>query len=181
MSKINWTGDPVHSQIQFSVRHMVISKIRGEFEKWEASAVTEGEEMEGAEISFQAVADSVNTGSDARDNDLKSDKGLFQTEKYPYLNFKSTSFEKKDEENYVLKGDLTIRDVTKQVELAVEFGGIITDPFGLRRAGFSVTGKLNRKDYGMTYNQLIETGGAVVGEEIKLDIHIEFTHQQDNS
>lgn len=177
MAKIKWIGDPVHSQIQFSVRHMVISKIRGEFEQWEALVETEGENMEGAEISFQATVASVNTGSEYRDNDLRSDKGLFQIDKFPYLNFKSTSFEKKDEENYILKGNLTIRDVTKPITLDVEYGGTITDPYGMRRAGFSVSGKLNRKDYGMTYNQLIETGGAVVGEEIKIDIHIEFTQQ----
>jgi len=177
MSKIKWAGDPIHSQIQFSVRHMVISKIRGEFEQWEAFAETEGEEMENAAITFQASAASVNTGSEARDKDLRSDKGLFQTDKFPYLNFRSTSFKKIDEENYKLIGDLTIRDVTRPIELAVEHGGIITDPYGMRRAGFSVTGKLNRKDYGMTYNQLIETGGAVVGEIINIDIHIEFTRQ----
>jgi len=156
---------------------MVISKIRGEFEQWEALVETEGENMEGSEISFQATVASVNTGSEYRDNDLRSDKGLFQIDKFPYLNFKSTSFEKKDEENYILKGNLTIRDVTKPITLDVEYGGTITDPYGMRRAGFSVSGKLNRKDYGMTYNQLIETGGAVVGEEIKIDIHIEFTQQ----
>lgn len=177
MSKIKWAGDPIHSQIQFSVRHMVISKIRGEFEQWEAFAETEGEEMENAAITFQASAASVNTGSEARDKDLRSDKGLFQTDKFPYLNFRSTSFKKIDEENYKLIGDLTIRDVTRPIELAVEHGGIITDPYGMRRAGFSVTGKLNRKDYGMTYNQLIETGDAVVGEIINIDIHIEFTRQ----
>ncbi|MCZ2460846.1 MAG: YceI family protein [Chitinophagales bacterium] len=177
MSKIKWVGDPVHSQIQFSVRHMVISKIRGEFKQWEAFAETNGDNMEDAEISFQATTASVDTGSEYRDNDLRSDKGLFQTEQFPYMIFKSTSFKKKNEEDYVLTGDLTIRDVTKSITLDVEFGGIITDPYGMRRAGFSVTGKLNRKDYGMTYNQLIETGGAVVGETINIDIHIEFTHQ----
>lgn len=177
MSTIKWVGDPIHSQIQFSVRHMVISKIRGEFEQWEAFAETENETMENAEITFQATASSVNTGNEARDNDLRSDNGLFQSDKYPYINFRSTSFKKITDENYVLIGDLTIRDVTRPIELTVEHGGIITDPYGMRRAGFSVTGKLNRKDFGMTYNQLIETGGAVVGETINIDIHIEFTQQ----
>lgn len=176
MSKIKWEVDPAHSQIQFSVRHMVISKIRGEFEKYDSWAMTDGENMEGADIHFSAETASVNTKVKMRDDHLRSDE-FFKSEQFPHLTFKSTSLEKKDEENYVLKGDLTIRDVTKPIVLDVEFGGIITDPYGLRRAGFGVTGKLNRKEYGMTYNQLIETGGAIAGDEIKLDIHIEFTHK----
>ncbi|MBW7845649.1 MAG: YceI family protein, partial [Bacteroidia bacterium] len=97
-------------------------------------------------------------------------ESFFKSEQFPNLTFKSTAIEKKNETDYVLKGDMTIRDVTKPIELAVEFGGIVTDPYGLRRAGFSISGKLNRKDYGMTYNDLIETGGAVVSDEIKLDL-----------
>ncbi|MCC6384879.1 MAG: YceI family protein [Bacteroidia bacterium] len=178
MSKIKWQSDPVHSQIQFSIRHMVISKIRGEFKQFEASAETEGENMDGALINFQAAVDSIDTGNAYRDKDLKTDESLFHSEKHPRIIFTSTGFKKKDEVNYLLKGNLTIRDITRPVELKVEHGGIITDPFGARRAGFSVTGKINRKDFGMNYNNLIETGGAVVGEEVNLDIHIEFTRQQ---
>ena len=111
-----------------------------------------------------------------RDDHLRSDS-FFKSEEFPNLIFKSTSLEKKNDEDYVLKGEMTIRDVTRPIELAVEFGGVITDPYGLRRAGFSISGKLNRKDYGMVYNDLIETGGAVVSDEIKLDLHVEFTHQ----
>lgn len=179
MSKIKWVSDPVHSQIQFSVKHMVISKIRGEFKQFESTAETEGENMDGALINFSADVNSIDTGNSYRDNDLKKDVSLFHAEKHPKMTFVSTGFEKKDEENYLLKGNLTIRDVTKPVELKVEHGGIITDPYGARRAGFSVTGKINRKDFGMNYNNLIETGGAVVGEDVNLDIHIEFTRQQE--
>ncbi len=177
MSKIKWVSDPVHSQIQFSIRHMVISKIRGEFKQFEASVETEGENMDGALINFSADVSSIDTGNSYRDNDLKTDETLFHAEKHPKMTFVSTGFEKIDEENYLLKGNLTIRDVTQPVELKVEHGGIITDPYGVRRAGFSVGGKINRKDFGMNYNKLIETGGAVVGEEVTIDIHIEFTHQ----
>lgn len=176
MSTIKWSIDPVHSQIQFSARHMVISKIRGEFEQYEAWLETNGEVMENGSAFFSAVTSSVNTGNKMRDDHLRSES-FFKSEEFPYLTFKSTSFEKKSEEDYVLKGELTIRNVTKPIELAVEFGGIVTDPYGLRRAGFSISGKLNRKDYGMTYNDLIEAGGAVVSDEIKLDLHVEFTHQ----
>ncbi len=176
MSTIKWSIDPVHSQIQFSARHMVISKIRGEFEQFESWLETQGEEMTDAEAFFSAVTGSVNTGNKMRDDHLRSES-FFKSEQFPNLTFKSTAIEKKNETDYVLKGDMTIRDVTKPIELAVEFGGIVTDPYGLRRAGFSISGKLNRKDYGMTYNDLIETGGAVVSDEIKLDLHVEFTHQ----
>ncbi|HLR77049.1 MAG TPA: YceI family protein [Balneolaceae bacterium] len=181
MNKIRWNADPVHSQIQFSVKHMVISTIRGEFEEFESWAETDGEDMEGADVFFSAQTASVNTGNEARDNDLRSDDGLFKSEEYPKLTFESTSFERQNDEDYKLKGDLTIRDVTKPIELDVEFGGIITDPYGARRAGFSVSGSLNRKDYGMNYNQLLEAGGAVVGEEINIDIHIEYTHQEEEN
>ena len=176
MSTIKWNIDPVHSQIQFSARHMVISKIRGEFEQYESWLETNGEELENATAFFSAVTSSVNTKNKMRDDHLRSDS-FFKSEEFPNLIFKSTSLEKKNDEDYVLKGEMTIRDVTRPIELAVEFGGVITDPYGLRRAGFSISGKLNRKDYGMVYNDLIETGGAVVSDEIKLDLHVEFTHQ----
>lgn len=176
MSTIKWSIDPVHSQIQFSARHMVISKIRGEFEQYEAWLETRGEEIELAEAFFSAVTGSVNTGNTMRDDHLRSES-FFKSEQFPNLIFKSTAIEKKNETDYLLKGNMTIRDVTKPIELAVEFGGIITDPYGLRRAGFSILGKINRKDFGMVYNDLIETGGAVVSDEIKLDLHVEFTHQ----
>lgn len=176
MSTIKWSIDPVHSQIQFSARHMVISKIRGEFEQYESWLETNEEEIENATAFFSAVTGSVNTGNKMRDDHLRSES-FFKSEEFPNLFFKSTSFEKKNEEDYVLKGEMTIRNVTKPVELAVEFGGIITDPYGLRRVGFSLSGKINRKDFGMVYNDLIETGGAVVSDEIKLDLHVEFTHQ----
>lgn len=179
MRKIKWSIDPAHSQIQFSARHMVISKIKGEFEQFEAWMETDNEQMENAEAFFSADTGSVNTGNQMRDDHLRSES-FFKSEAYPKLTFNSTALERKGDADFTLKGDLTIRDVTKPIELAVEFGGIVTDPYGLRRAGFSLTGKLNRKEYGMVYNDLIETGGAVVSDEIKLDMQVEFTHQPAN-
>jgi polyisoprenoid-binding protein YceI len=156
---------------------MVISKIRGEFEQHDSWVETEDENFEGAQVYFSAETASVNTRVKMRDDHLKSEE-FFHSEKHPKMEFRSTSFEKISDESYKLKGDLTIRDVTKPVTLDVDFGGVITDPYGLRRAGFGVTGKVNRKEFGMTYNQLIETGGAVAGDEISLDIHVEFTYQK---
>ncbi len=180
MSKTKWSIDPAHSQIQFSVRHMVISKIRGEFEQFESWLETDGEEIEGGEAFFSAVSSTINTGNKMRDDHLRSGE-FFKSEEFPNLTFKSTSIEKKNDEDYVLKGNMTMRGVTKPLELDVEFGGVITDPYGLRRAGFSITGQLNRKDYGMTYNDLIETGGAVAGDKIKLDLHVEFTYKPEEA
>lgn len=176
MGKIRWSVDPAHSQIQFTVRHMVISKVRGEFEQFETWIETDGEEMQGAKAFFSAAAASINTRNKMRDDHLRSGD-FFKADEFPNLTFESASFGKKGGEDYILKGNLTMRGVTKPIELAVEFGGIITDPYGLRRAGFSLSGKLNRKEFGMVYNDLIETGGAVVGDEVSLDLHVEFTYK----
>lgn len=173
MSVSKWEIDPVHSEIQFKVRHMLVSQVTGEFDRFQATAETDGEHFEGARVTFTAETGSVNTGAKDRDKHLRSDD-FFNAEKYPKLLFKSTSFEKVDDEHYKLTGDLTIRDVTRPVTLDVEYGGIVKDPYGNRRTGFTVTGKINRKDYGLKWNALLESGGAVAGDEVKINCHVEF-------
>jgi polyisoprenoid-binding protein YceI len=173
MSTITWQIDPVHSEIQFRARHMVVSTVTGEFDRFNATAETEGDSLEGAKITFTAETASVNTGTAPRDEHLRSDD-FFNAEKFPELKFQSTSFQKVDENNYKMSGQLTIRNVTNPIELSVEYGGEIKDPYGNRRRGFTVTGKLSRKAYGLKYNALIESGGAVVGDEIKINCHVEF-------
>ncbi len=175
MSTIKWTVDPAHSQIRFIARHMVVSRVSGSFDKFHAVVETEGEDIESAKISFTADTNSVNTGVKQRDDHLRSDD-FFNAEKFPQISFKSSSIEKIDEEEYKLHGDLTIRDVTRPITLEVAYGGKIKDPYGNQRMGFEVTGKLSRKEYGLKYNALLESGGAVVGDKITLDIPIEFYH-----
>lgn len=176
MSTKVWKIDPVHSEIQFRARHMVVSTVTGHFDRFEATAETEGDSLENANIQFTAETRSINTGVEQRNNHLRSDD-FFNVEKYPKLIFQSTSFEKVKDDIYKLKGNLTIRDVTKPVELEVEYGGQIKDPYGNQRRGFTITGKMNRKEFGLKYNALIESGGAVVSDEIKLNCHVEFIHK----
>jgi len=168
-----WTIDTVHSEIQFRARHMVVSNVTGKFDSFESTAVTPEDTMEGAEITFSADVASVNTGSEQRDNHLKSDD-FFNAEKFPKLTFKSDRFEKISEESYRLTGQLTIRDVTKPITLEVEYGGVIKDPYGNQRSGFTVNGKVSRKAFGLQWNALMESGGAVVGDEIKINCHVEY-------
>lgn len=169
--------DPAHSEIHFRARHMVVSTVTGQFDRFDATVVTEGDSMENAKITFSAETASVNTGTKQRDDHLRSDD-FFNAEKYPELTFESTSFIKGGDSEYTLKGNLTIRDVTKPIALAVEYGGEIKDPYGNQRRGFTVTGKISRKEFGLRYNALIESGGAVVGDEIKIDCHAEFTYHE---
>ncbi|HEX5554372.1 MAG TPA: YceI family protein [Chitinophagaceae bacterium] len=175
MSTKTWNIDPVHSEIHFRARHMVVSTVTGQFDRFDATAETEGDTPENAKVTFTAETASVNTGTEQRDNHLRSDD-FFNAEKFPTLTFKSTSFKNVKEDIYQLKGDLTIRDVTKPIELDVEYGGMITDPYGNQRSGFTVTGKVSRKDFGLRYNALLESGGAVVSDEIKINCHVEFIH-----
>lgn len=176
MSTKIWNIDPVHSEIEFRARHMIISTVTGQFDHFESTAETDGDSLENANITFSAETASVNTGTEQRDNHLRSDD-FFNAEKYPKIVFKSTSFKKVKDDIYKLKGNLTIRDVTKPIELDVEYGGEIKDPYGNQRRGFTITGKMNRKEYGLKYNALLETGGAVVSDEIKLNCHAEFIHK----
>lgn len=176
MSNVTWKIDPAHSQIEFRVKHMVITTVRGEFKEFDGEAVTNGDELEDARIHFTAQAASVSTHNEQRDTHLKSDD-FFNAEKFPQLTFQSTSFEKDGSDEYTLKGDLTIRDKTHSVTLKVEHGGTITDSWGNTRAGFTVTGKVSRKDYDLRWNALLETGQAVVSDEVKLNITAEFVKQ----
>jgi polyisoprenoid-binding protein YceI len=176
MSERIWKIDPVHSEIRFRARHMVVSTVTGQFDQFDATAESQGDSMEDAQVTFTAETASVKTGTKQRDDHLRSDD-FFNAEKYPVITFRSTSFKKKNDNEYTLKGDLTIRDVTRPITLDVEYGGQITDPYGMLRCGFTITGKLSRKAYELKYNALMEAGGAVVSDEIKIDCHAEFTSQ----
>lgn len=173
MSSIKWVADPTHSEISFKVKHMMMTNVTGTFGQFSVDAETEAEDFSSAKVSFAAQIASINTGNEQRDGHLKS-ADFFDAEKNPELKFVSSSMTKKDDENYVLNGDLTIGEVTNSVSLDVEFGGINKDPWGNQKAGFSITGKINRKEFGLTWNAALETGGVLVSEDVKLAAEIQL-------
>ena len=172
LEKAVWSLDPAHSKIQFSARHMIISEVTGHFNNYEVN-VKAGSDFLDSEVEVNIDVNSIDTGIADRDNHLKS-ADFFEAEKFPKINFKSTGVKKVNDEKYKLYGDFTIRDITKPIELDVVYGGTITDPWGKTRAGFKVTGSINRFDYELKWNALIETGGAVVGKTINLECNVEL-------
>jgi polyisoprenoid-binding protein YceI len=174
--KTNWNIDNMHSEIGFKVKHMMITNVSGTFGKFNATATTDGDDFATAQFNFTAGIDSINTGVADRDAHLKSDD-FFNAEAYPELTFKSYGIAKKDDENYVISGDLTIRDVTKQVQLDAEFGGIVVDPYGQTKAGFSITGKIKRSEFGLKWSAITEAGSIVVSDEIKLNSEVQLIKQ----
>lgn len=170
-----WVLDPTHSEIQFKVKHLVISTVTGTFKSFEGEFSTQKEDFTDAAIDFSIAADSIDTNQADRDSHLKS-ADFFDAEKYPKISFKSTSFTKNGDD-YKLVGDLTIKDVTKPITFDVEFGGTAVDPYNNEKAGFEVTGKINRKEYGLTWSAVTEAGAIVVGEDIKLSVNVQFIKQ----
>lgn len=171
-----WALDPTHSEIGFKVKHMMFTNVSGEFEKFDAAVGTAGDNFETVKGSFTIDAASVNTGNADRDGHLKSED-FFSVEKFPTITFNTTSFKKLNSEDYEITGDLTLRGVTKSITLPVEFGGLAKDPWGNTKAGFSIGGKINRKDFGLNWNAALEAGGVLVGEEVKLHIELQFVKQ----
>lgn len=176
MSTTKWAIDPTHSEIGFKVKHMMFTNVSGSFQKFDASIETEGDNFENAKIEFTGDVDSITTGNADRDTHLLS-PDFFDAGQFPKLGFSATSFTKENEGEYELKGDLTLHGVTKPVKLAVEFGGLAKDPWGNVKAGLSATGKINRKDWGLNWNSALEAGGVLVGEEVKLNIELQFIKQ----
>lgn len=174
MATTKWNLDPSHSEIQFKVRHMMISNVTGHFEKFDAAVETEGDDFSTAKVHFTADVNSITTKNDQRDTHLKS-ADFFDAESHGQITFEGTRLEKVNDEQFKLHGTLTIRGTAKPVVLDVEYGGTIKDPYGLTRAGFTVEGKINRKDYGLHWSAMTEAGGLVVGDDVKLIGAVEFT------
>src|SRR5688500_15353934 len=170
--------DVDHSDIMFKVKHMMISTATGYFKKFDATVETTGNDFTNAKVTFEADIDSVDTKNEQRDTHLKSDD-FFNAAQFPKLTFRSTSIEKEGEGEYKLKGDLTIRDITKPITLDVDYNGSTKDPWGFERAGFEVTGKMNRKEYGLKWSAVTEAGGLVVDDIVKLQMNVEFVKQAD--
>lgn len=173
-SKTKWVLDPAHSELMFKVKHMMIANVKGEFRTFQAEI--EGEDILKSNVSVKIDAASIFTNETDRDNHLKS-ADFFDVENNKELVFESTSFEKVDDETYKLKGLLTIKGVSKEVTLNVEFGGINKDPWGNEKAGFSLEGKISRKDWGLTWNAALETGGVLVSDEVRISAEVQFAKQ----
>lgn len=171
-----WVLDPMHSEVQFKIKHLVISTVTGFFRSFQGEVITESEDFQNSEIDFSIDVNSIDTNQGQRDEHLKSPE-FFDAEKYPKITFKSTSLKKVSDEEYELIGDLTIKDTTRSVTLDVEFGGSATDFYGNTKTGFEVTGKINRKEFGLTWSGITEAGTVVVGEDIKLIINAQFAKQ----
>lgn len=174
--KTKWIVDPTHSEVQFKVKHLVISTVTGTFKSFAGSLEADDEDFNNAEIEFTLDVNSVDTNQADRDGHLKSAE-FFDAEKYPQISFRSSSFEKVGENEYELTGDLTVKDVTKPIKLTAGYGGSATDFYGNLKAGFEVTGKINRKQFGLTWDGITEAGAIVVGEEVKLNINLQFAKQ----
>ncbi|WP_299255553.1 YceI family protein [uncultured Cytophaga sp.] len=175
MTTTNWVIDASHSEIQFKVKHLVITTVTGAFNDFSGTVEAGDDTFENAKISFEASTASINTNSEQRDTHLKS-ADFFDIEKFPKLTFSATKFTKKGDD-FELVGDLTIKDVTKSITLAVEYGGTAKDPWGNTKAGFEVSGKISRKEFGLTWNTITEAGGALVGDEIKLIANVQLLKQ----
>ncbi len=168
--------DAAHSEITFKVKHLMITNVTGNFNKFDATLESSSDDFADAKISFNADVNSINTNSEQRDGHLKSDD-FFSAENYPSISFTSTEFKKVSGSDYSLTGNLTIKNVTKPVQLNVEFLGLATDPWGQSKAGFEASGKINRTDFGLTWNASLETGGVLVSEEVKLQFNVQFIKQ----
>jgi len=173
MATTKWAIDPTHSEIGFKVKHMMFTNVSGKFGTYDATIETDADNFENASMEFSADINSINTNNADRDNHLKS-ADFFDADNHPKLTFKASSFSKIDGHNYELTGDLSIKGITKNVKFPVEFSGLMKDPWGNTKAGLNIEGKINRKDWGLNWNSALETGGVLVGEEVKLSIELQL-------
>jgi polyisoprenoid-binding protein YceI len=171
-----WTVDNMHSEIGFKVKHMMITNVSGNFNDFSADATTQGDDFSTAQFNFSAAINSINTGVADRDAHLKADD-FFNAEVYPSMTFKSSEVVKKSDDEFKLIGDLTVRDTTKKVELDVDFGGIVVDPYGQTKAGLTISGKIKRSEFGLKWSAVTEAGSIVLSDDIRLNSEIQFIKQ----
>lgn len=174
METTKWVLDPTHSELLFKVKHLMITNVKGEFRK--ISAEIDGEDFTKSPVKVTINSSSVFTNNEDRDNHLKSGD-FFDVEKHKELTFESTSLVKTDDDEFKLKGILTIKGISKEVVFDVEFGGTNKDPWGNEKAGFSLAGKINRKDWGLNWNAALESGGVLVSDEVKILAEVQFMKQ----
>ena len=174
--KTTWVFDPTHTEIAFKVKHLMISNVKGQFDEFSGQVITEDDDFSTSEISFHINPSSINTGVADRDAHLKS-PDFFDTENFKEISFTSGKLVKTGEDEFALTGNLNIKEVSKPVSLKVIFGGLMADPWGNEKAGFTIDGKINRKDFGLVWNAALEAGGVLVGEEIRISSEIELLKQ----
>jgi polyisoprenoid-binding protein YceI len=176
METTKWTLDPTHSELHFKVRHLMVSWVTGAFQKFEATLETEGEDLSTAKVKFTADVNSISTNNDQRDAHLKTGD-FFDSANHPEVHFESKGLVKVKDDQYKIQGDLTLRGITKNIILDVEFGGVAKDPWGNTRTGFSVTGKINRREFGVNFSMVSETGGVLLGEDVTINANVQFVKQ----
>ncbi|MFD2919350.1 YceI family protein [Terrimonas rubra] len=173
MATTKWVLDPTHSELQFKVKHLMITNVTGTLPAISGEVESDGDNFTAASVTFSADLSAISTNNDQRDTHLKSGD-FFDVEKYPAISFTSKSFNAADEK---ITGELTIRDITKTVTLNVSFDGTAKDPWGNEKAGFSLNGKINRNDFGLSWNAALETGGVLVSEDVKIHAELQFVKQ----
>lgn len=173
LTATKWGIDTTHSEVQFKVKHLVISTVTGFFRKFDGEVISESEDFDGAKVTFNIDAASIDTNVADRDAHLKS-PDFFAAEQYPNIKFSNGVLKKQADGEYKLTGELTIRETTRTVDLDVVYGGQTKDPWGNTRAGFELTGKVNRKQFGLNWSALTEAGNVVVADEVKLQLNVEL-------
>jgi polyisoprenoid-binding protein YceI len=168
-----WSVDNSHSNVKFSITHLVVSEVEGSFKTYGGKVTAPSDDFQNADIQFSVDVASINTDDANRDGHLKAED-FFNAEKYPKMTFKSTSLKKVNGKNYVLEGDLTIRDITKRVKFDVVHTGVVKDPYGNTKAGFKAKTQIKRFDYGLKWSAAVETGGLVVSNEVDITLNIEL-------
>jgi polyisoprenoid-binding protein YceI len=176
MKNTKWLLDPTHSELGFKIKHLMISNVSGTFKSFHAEVESDDDDFSTAVINLTADMDSIFTNNEQRDGHLRT-SDFFEVEKYPTLDFRSTGIEMIDTDSFTLHGDLTLKGVTRPVKLNVEYSGVTTDPWGGERAGFVVTGKIKRTDWGVNFNGVLETGGVMLGEEVRINAEIQVVKQ----
>lgn len=176
MAKTKWSLDLKHSELGFKIKHLMITNVSGFFRNFEIEAVTDNEDFSTAKIHLKADMKSISTNNEQRDAHLLN-SDFFSVDEHPEMLFDSTRIEKLDDENFDIHGNLTLKSETHPVVLHVEFSGITKDPWGGERAGFTVTGKIKRSQWGVNFNGVLETGGAILGEEVKINSEIQLVKE----
>ena len=176
MENTTWALDPTHSELHFKIKHLMISTVSGQFNTFKGTVETNGDDFTTAKVHFQADINSISTNNVQRDEHLKAGD-FFGADVHPQLEFEGDKMEKVNNDEYKLYGTLTIKGVSKKLALDVEFGGITKDPWGNTRTGFSVSGKINRQDYGISFGAVSETGGLLLGDDVKIQANVQFVKQ----
>ncbi len=177
--RIKWEIDPAHSNIEFKIKHLMITNVKGKFKTFELNATTVGNDFTTAQIEFKIDPNSIDTNNETRDTHLRS-ADFFDVHNHGEMVFKSTSIQRVSEEKYKLSGDLTIRGVTKPIELNVDYDGMMTDPWGVQKTGFTIEGKVNRLDWGLNWNAPLEAGGWLVGDDVNISCEVQLKKMAEN-